>query len=126
NWKTQQPLRFIRANVHLIVVPLLNPDGFNLNTRKNGNNVDINRNFPADWTYNPDKTSLNYTGEEHATEPETQIMMQFLADNPDLYFAVDYHNYTTLSDFGDVSWVGADNLTTLDVAKSWARNYDME
>lgn len=34
------------TDVCLDVIPVLNPDGFNDNSRKNGNGVNINRNFP--------------------------------------------------------------------------------
>lgn len=34
----------------IIIIPVLNPDGFALNTRQNANGVDLNRQFPPDGT----------------------------------------------------------------------------
>ncbi|KMZ56314.1 putative carboxypeptidase D [Zostera marina] len=36
----------IVENVHLHILPTMNPDGFSLRTRENANNVDLNRDFP--------------------------------------------------------------------------------
>jgi Zinc carboxypeptidase len=37
-------------DLHLMVLPCLNPDGYAANTRTNGRGVDLNRNFPAGWS----------------------------------------------------------------------------
>ena len=44
--KDDEILGFIRRNVIFEVIPVLNPWGFDHNDRKNGNQVDLNRNFP--------------------------------------------------------------------------------
>lgn len=36
----------IVENVHLHILPSMNPDGFSLKRRNNANNVDLNRDFP--------------------------------------------------------------------------------
>ena len=36
------------------VIPVLNPWGFDHNDRKNGNKVDLNRNFPQGFTFGSD------------------------------------------------------------------------
>ena len=51
-----------------------NPDGSLLGTRKNGNEVDINRNFPIKWVAS-DPTARTYSGPSPASEPETQALM---------------------------------------------------
>ncbi len=48
----------LNANVHVIIAPLVNPDGFlrEVPTRTNGNGVDLNRNFfTLDWYNNAQK-----------------------------------------------------------------------
>lgn len=42
--------RSIPADTKIVVIPAVNRDGLATNSRRNGNNVDLNRNFPtADW-----------------------------------------------------------------------------
>jgi len=36
----------IVENVHLHLLPSMNPDGFSLRKRGNANNIDLNRDFP--------------------------------------------------------------------------------
>lgn len=38
--------KLIVENVHLHLLPSLNPDGFTLRKRGNANNIDLNRDFP--------------------------------------------------------------------------------
>ena len=42
----------IYENFEFVVIPILNPHGWNGNYRTNGNNVDINRNFDYNWELN--------------------------------------------------------------------------
>lgn len=44
HWFGQATL--IVENVHLHILPTMNPDGFSLRRRGNANNVDLNRDFP--------------------------------------------------------------------------------
>lgn len=66
-------------DLHLTLVPLLNPDGWEAETRNNARNVDLNRNFPWGWPRRP------RSGSGPASEPETQAAMRFLdRTRPDL------------------------------------------
>jgi murein peptide amidase A len=59
----------------VIIIPTINPDGMYTDTRKNSNNVDLNRNFPSqDWTpvYSNDEF---YPGSNPASESETKIIL---------------------------------------------------
>ncbi len=61
----------------LLFIPCLNPDGRDLNTRQNANNVDLNRNFPTNnWIKSEDKQY--YGGEEAASEIETKFVLNIL------------------------------------------------
>lgn len=42
---TDERLKFVRSNVRLIVIPVVNPWGYERGSRHNSNNVDPNRNF---------------------------------------------------------------------------------
>jgi len=85
----------IPAGRSIIVIPIINPDGYAANTRTNANNVDLNRNFPAsNWKTSvvmPDK-STNPTGGGSAplSEPESAALAQYmLAIHPRLILT--YH-----------------------------------
>jgi protein MpaA len=58
-----------------VFVPVVNPDGYDDNTRQNAHGVDLNRNFPtADWGARPDDAK-HAPGPAIASEPETRALM---------------------------------------------------
>ncbi len=70
----------------LVVAPIINPDGFFMNTRVNVNGVDINRNLPTkDWKrkahklWAKKKDPRRYPGKNSGSEVETK-MQEFLID----------------------------------------------
>lgn len=69
----------------IIFVPVVNPDGFEANTRENANGIDINRDF-----------DVIPTGDKKFTQPESrmlaqQIEAQLHLDNAKLLMTMDYH-----------------------------------
>ncbi len=73
----------IPANRTIVVVPTISPDGFAASKRTNSNNVDLNRNFPAnDWKSAvtlPDKTYLETGGgTTPLSEPESYAIATYL------------------------------------------------
>ncbi len=63
----------------LLLIPCLNPDGLNNNTRVNSNGVDINRNFPTkNWTLS-EKGDF-YGGETPASELETKFLIEMIEE----------------------------------------------
>lgn len=61
----------------LWLLPALNPDGLANQVRGNGNGVDLNRNFPHDWTAIAAPGEWQYSGTGPASEPETQAFVAF-------------------------------------------------
>jgi hypothetical protein len=62
-----------------VLVPCLNVDGFNRNTRVNGRGVDLNRNYPSrDWSAEA-KAERYYPGPSPASEPEIQGVVELLS-----------------------------------------------
>lgn len=73
----------IPQNTEVYIIPRLNPDGWEAVKRGNAHNVDINRNFPADWSPKVDSKddsglAGNTPGPRPASEPETRALMRFL------------------------------------------------
>ena len=86
NYRDSRFLTMLRTNYEIYFIPVCNPWGFNHNHRRNGNDVDINRNFDT-----PDWESDNFGGSAPESEVETQYIVSFFNDvNPD--FAIDIHS----------------------------------
>ncbi|KAH9626049.1 hypothetical protein KSS87_000369 [Heliosperma pusillum] len=62
--------KFIVENVHLHLLPSMNPDGFALRRRGNAKNIDLNRDFPDQFFSNNDV--------EDTRQPETKAIMRWL------------------------------------------------
>ncbi|MEN9643556.1 MAG: hypothetical protein RL238_225 [Actinomycetota bacterium] len=65
------------AGYDLWLLPLLNPDGYANDVRGNANGVDLNRNFPHDWTAIAQPGDWQWSGSGPASEPETQAYIAF-------------------------------------------------
>ncbi len=66
----------VPTGIEMWLIDSVNPDGMALNTRKNANEVDLNRNWPTNWQ--PIARSNNYSGTRPASEPETQATLAFI------------------------------------------------
>ena len=64
-------------DVDLWLMDAMNPDGLANDERHNGNGVDLNRNFPHDWTQVAQPGDWEYSGTGPASEPETQAFIAF-------------------------------------------------
>jgi len=71
--------------VELWIVESMNPDGLTNQVRSNDNGVDLNRNFPYKWGPIGVLGDSQYAGTGPASEPETQAMINFMAQlRPDI------------------------------------------
>lgn len=94
NWSTNTALEKLRWGVHFIVIPLLNPYGWEMNARKNANGVDLARNYPTGWVLGNDPTASTYGGTSPLSEIETQFANTILVENKeDLIYICDFHNF---------------------------------
>ncbi len=58
-----------------VIVPLVNPDGYERRRRRNANGVDLNRNFPTEnWTCAARRSRM-FGGTVAGSEPETQAVI---------------------------------------------------
>lgn len=75
----------VPANVDLWLIDSMNPDGVANGDRHNANQVDLNRNFPADWGPIGVPGDGQYAGPAVASEPETQALIGFVTEiRPDV------------------------------------------
>lgn len=92
NWKENDFLKFLRFNCEIKIIPCLNMYGFDRNTRKNYNGVDINRNYSYGW-YLQDISSVTYGGTNAFSEIESQTVRDFLLSNK-VDILIDFHNFS--------------------------------
>jgi len=65
----------------VILIPIMNPDGYIKNQRTNANGVDINRNFPtSNWT-SKYQTKRYFPGKYPASEPETRAAIDLIRES---------------------------------------------
>lgn len=125
NWLNDEQLGFIHNNLHLIVVPLANPDGFVANTRQNANGVDLNRNFTRGWNNKNNEVvgDLTYPGTGPLSEPETQAL-EGLLEKEVPYYTFDIHNNGSLESKKDLISIstGPDRLRYF--AKAFGNSFD--
>ena len=105
----------VRLNlVEYIIVPIVNPDGYEYtwkfdrlwrkNRRNNGAGrgagVDLNRNYDSHWDEEGGASrspmSEVYKGPSPASEPEVQAVTKYFLHFPDIIAGIDFHSYSQL------------------------------
>lgn len=86
----------IPDNWRVIVVPELNRSAIELEQRRNGHGVDLNRNSPFGWedtsSGRTNPSGNFYRGPSSASEPETQALISFLSELGRVDLALYYHD----------------------------------
>lgn len=76
-------------------VPLMNPWGYENESRNNWNDVNLNRDFPALWTYS--EVQHNKTANYSLSQPETRYIYNLLVENKDdILFVLNKHDTDTI------------------------------
>lgn len=70
NYLRDPLVKLIVENIHLHILPSMNPDGFSLRRRGNANGIDLNRDFPDQF--------FPWNDDEDARQPETKAIMSWL------------------------------------------------
>ncbi|NNH35723.1 DUF2817 domain-containing protein [Acinetobacter sp. NIPH 2377] len=87
NWRECDELTQLRWATDIIFVPIVNPSGYNANTRENKNNVDLNRDGIA------------------KTQTETNLFLSVLDSYTDIDIAFDHHNSYTWDEHDRPFWI---------------------
>jgi murein tripeptide amidase MpaA len=115
NYATDAHTQFLVNNIEFFFVPIMNPDGYDYtwttqrlwrkNRRANAGTcsgtfgVDLNRNWGYQWGGAGASTSCSsdtYRGTAGFSEPETQVMRNFIQANPRIKTTMDWHSYGQL------------------------------
>jgi len=104
------------VNKTIFCVPLVNPDGYQANSRTNGHKVDLNRNFPTrDYKPNLNVGTRYYAGAQALSEPESRLVFELIKP----YLSGDKKNLKILSIHGPLAVVNYDG-PALALAKALA------
>ena len=112
NYDTDPQVQHLVDTLDIYLAPCVNPDGYSYtwtnyrlwrkNRRNNGDGtygVDLNRNFGYGWggpgssSYTGDET---YRGPYAFSEPETQVIRDFITNDTNILAHMDYHSYSEL------------------------------
>lgn len=88
NWINDDSLSSIKGNVNFKIIPVLNPYGFNNNTRNNARNVNLNRNLSYKWN----ESNETDKGIAPYSELESIIVRDWLNGNNKANIFIDFHN----------------------------------
>lgn len=116
-WNQHPSLEYLRNNVELKILPVVNPYGFDHLTYKNGNEVNINRNYDSNWVLVEDATSQQYGSTSPFDQPESQIVRDLVLSNLDASLVIDFHTNSS------TSAVSLDKLTYYGVCKNLDEYY---
>jgi protein MpaA len=66
------------AGTEIVALPALNPDGYTRGVRQNAHGVDLNRNFPSNWSPIGRRGSYQYAGPHPLSEPESRYAVALI------------------------------------------------
>ncbi|NDL70501.1 M14 family zinc carboxypeptidase [Vreelandella alkaliphila] len=112
-WKNDKRLQNLRWGCEFALIPVLNPTGYDTDTRRNFADVDINRNFPAGWL-----EGGIYRGSEPLSEPESQALASYIVDEQYRLTAyIDNHRVRAGREDRPYSiWIGANGESAVGLA----------
>lgn len=113
NWKNSPALAYIREHVELVVLPVANPYGFDNNTYKNKNGVNLNRNYAYNWTRVASTSSDQYGGAAAFDQAETQGIRSLIENEKNVALVIDFHSKGSgaVANNADLNWIACCNRT---------------
>jgi len=85
NYESKSEIKFLIDNSYIAIIPILNPDGINKNTRENANGIDLNRNFSSHWVSGYDH------GDNPFSEKESQAFQAYSLEN-NFHLSATFHS----------------------------------
>lgn len=105
--KTEHSLK----DLPIIVIPILNVDGYRASTRVNAHQVDLNRNYPTkDWTKEHTETKYN-PGPKALSEPENVYLDDLMKKYPP-NFILSFHTWKPILNYNGDTQDVAEFLST--------------
>lgn len=77
NYNTDSTIKGLVDSRYIVIIPVLNPDGFNAGIRYNGNGIDLNRNCSVIYQGEEKFVSSYFNGEVPFSEPEVQALRDY-------------------------------------------------
>ena len=107
NWHESDILDYLRHHVEFVVIPIVNPWGFDNKSYFNANGVNVNRNYDANFTVVEDTTSNDYGGQAAFDQPEAAHVRDLVLNNLDAVYFIDSHSCGSgaVTTFGQVNWM---------------------
>jgi len=69
-------------DLHMVVIPVLNPDGLRIGSRVNANGVDLNRNYDSGTWSSVAREEKYFPGKAPLSEPENQYLINLFKKFP--------------------------------------------
>ena len=113
NYDKNPILAYIRENVEIHLIPVVVPYAWDNNTYYNANGVAGNRNYDMPgWTAGDSSNPETYGGTEPFSEPETQIVRDFVRANKDAILFIDNHTNGgySVNSYENVNWISLIDL----------------
>lgn len=103
DWESDVLLEYLRWNVEIVFIPVLNPWGYVNMSYTNSNGVNIQRNYPASWVQG--MPGDLYGGPSALSEPETQYSKQMMDENKDAFIFCDSHSSANGDSYDDLVYM---------------------
>lgn len=84
--------------IPLIVIPILNVDGYRAGTRVNANGVDLNRNLPSKHWSPEAREEKYYPGKAPLSEPENKFLVKLFEKFPPK-FIISFHSWKPMLNY---------------------------
>ena len=129
NYYTNKSLKLLFDNVIFEIIPTINPYGYDHNIRNNANNVNINRNFNANWEYVASDVGDGYnsSGDYPESETETQILCDYVRNNASsIYLIINRHSTASLTSGGVIGYFSSLYNIDLNIGYSTIRYLDTQ
>ena len=106
HWKESNILDYLRHHVEFVIIPVVNPYGFDKLSYFNANGVNINRNYDSDFEVG-DAGSNGYGGQVPFDQPETVIVRDLVLDHLDAVYFMDSHTngVRSVSMYEKINWM---------------------